>query len=310
MSQEFRDSPVRAPHWRWLRAIEVDAGGDRPSKILDGADGYAWIRRGLRLKRHFARLNNDPRRRRALLLRDADMYWAHSLWLAEKQPTRWGIEARVVAGETDEEIAAKLGTSAETVTAYVNVFFDIREKLHNVDYMLNVVMADAVVRGLQERQYDLLWKLIGYHGGPHALDAAISKFIPIARPATKDDVSGFFHDFAINSMKYKSAIAAATVPINTHTQLPLLDSFVKYVEIERTTENATKAHATIVENIGAMLSALPFKVGTKLDSKPLKMVPFDDGAAELKNEELMVVANGGVISTQSEIENLKFPGEQ
>lgn len=301
---------MRAPHWRWLRTVEVDSGGDRPSRILDGEDGYTWIRRALQLKRHFARLNNNTRRRRALLLRDRDLYWAHSMWLAEKQPTRWGIEARVVAGESDEEIAAKLGTSPEVVTAYVNVFFDIREKLHNVDYMLNVVMADAVVRGLQERQYDLLWKLMGYHGGPYALDAAISKFIPIARPSTKDDVSGFFHDFAINSMKYKSAVAAATVPINTHTQLPLLDSFVKYVEIERTTENASKAHATIVENIGAMLSALPFKVGTKLDSASLKMVPFDNGAAELKNEELMIVANGGVLDTQSEIEQLKFPGEQ
>lgn len=301
---------MRAPHWRWLRTIEVDSGEDRPSRVLDGEAGYTWIRRALQLKRHFARMNNNPRRRRALLLRDRELYWAHSMWLAEKQPTRWGIEARVVAGESDEEIAAKLGTAPEVVTAYVNVFFDIREKLHNVDYMLNVVMADAVVRGLQERQYDLLWKLMGYHGGPHALDAAISKFIPIARPSTKDDVSGFFHDFAINSMKYKSAVAAATVPINTHTQLPLLDSFVKYVEIERTTENASKAHATIVENIGAMLSALPFKVGTKLDSASLKMVPFDNGAAELKNEELMIVANGGVLDTQSEIEQLKFPGEQ
>lgn len=301
---------MRLPHWRWLRTIEVDSGGDRPSRVLDGEDGYTWIRRALQLKRHFARMNNNPRRRRALLLRDRELYWAHSMWLAEKQPTRWGIEARVVAGESDEEIAAKLGTSPEVVTAYVNVFFDIREKLRNVDYMLNVVMADAVVRGLQERQYDLLWKLMGYHGGPHALDASISKFIPIARPATKDDVSGFFHDFAINSMKYKSAVAAATVPINTHTQLPLLDSFVKYVEIERTTENASKAHATIVENIGAMLSALPFKVGTKLDSAPLKMVPFDNGAAELKNEELMIVANGGVLDAQPEIEQLKFPGEQ
>lgn len=304
-----RDNPIRAPHWRWLRAIEVDSGGDRPSRILDGEEGFAWIRRALRLKRRFARLDSNPRNRRALLIRDRALYWAHSMWLAEKQPTRWGIEARVVAGETDEEIAQKLGTDAEIISAYVSVFFDIREKLANSDYMLNVVMADAVVRGLQERQYDLLWKLIGYHGGPHSLDAAINKFVPIAKPATKDDVSGFFHDFAINSMKYKSAVAAATVPINTHTQLPLLEAFVKYVEIERTTENATKAHATIVENIGAMLSALPFKVGTKLDSASLKMLPFDDGAAELDNNELMIAASGSPLANQAEIENLKFPGE-
>jgi hypothetical protein len=151
---------------------------------------------------------------------------------------------------------------------------------------------------------------MGYHGGPHVLDAAINKFVSLGKPTSRDDVSGFLQDFAINSMKYKSAVAALTVQINTHTQLPLIDSFVKYVEIERTTENATKAHATIVENIGAMLSALPFKVGTKLDSEPLKMLPFDSGAAELRQDELMVLANGGVLQEQSEIENLRFPGEK
>jgi hypothetical protein len=122
-------------------------------------------------------------------------------------------------------------------------------------------------------------------------------------------VSGFFQDFAISAMKYKAAIATLTVQINTHTPLALIDSFVKYVEIERTTENATKAHSTIVENIGAMLSSLPFKVGTKLDSDTLKMLPFDNGAAELRNDELMVLSTGGALKNKQAIEDLHFPGE-
>jgi hypothetical protein len=110
-------------------------------------------------------------------------------------------------------------------------------------------------------------------------------------------------------MKYKAALAALTVQANTHTQLPLIDSFVKYVEIERTTENATKAQSTIVENIGAMLTSLPFRVGTKLDSEPIKMLPFDSGAAELNNAEMMVIATGGKLNNQQTIEQLNFPGD-
>ena len=310
MLQALKDNPRRAPHWRWLRAVELDAGGPRPSRVIDGPAGFEWIRRAIRLKRRFERSNNNPSNLRALLVRDADLFWAHSIWLDDRAPTRWGIEARVLADETDEEIAEKMGARPEVVSAYINVFFDVREKMQHPDYVINVILADAVTRGLQERHYDLLWKLMGYHGGPHVLDAAINKFVSLGKPTSRDDVSGFLQDFAINSMKYKSAVAALTVQINTHTQLPLIDSFVKYVEIERTTENATKAHATIVENIGAMLSALPFKVGTKLDSEPLKMLPFDSGAAELRQDELMVLANGGVLQEQSEIENLRFPGEK
>lgn len=58
-----------------------------------------------------------------------------------------------------------------------------------------------------------------------------------------------------------------------------------------------------------MLTSLSFHVGTKLDSEAVKMVPFDTGAAELNNNEMIVVASGGKLENQPAIENLRFPGE-
>jgi hypothetical protein len=304
-----KDNPRRAPHWRWLRAMQIDGGGPRASRKRDGEDGFTWIRRAVRLKRHYAQAGNRTEALYALMFRDNDLFWAHSIWADDKEPTRWGIEARVLAGETDEEIAEKVGTEPAVINSYINVFFDVRGKMRHTDYMINVVMANAVTRGLQERHYDLLWKLLGYHGGTHVLNAVINKFTHTERPDNPEGVSNFFQDFAVNAIKYKAAIAALTVQANTHTQLPLIDSYVKYVEIEKNTENASKAHNTIVDNIGAMLSALPFRVGTKLDSEPIKMLPFDTGAAELNNAEMMVVATGGKLEHQPTIENLRFPGE-
>ena len=108
-------------------------------------------------------------------------------------------------------------------------------------------------------------------------------------------------------MKYKAALSALTVQINTHTQLSLIDSFVKYVEIERTTENAAKAHTSIVDNIGEMLKAMPFRIGTKLDAEAIKVLPYDTNAAELKNDELMIVTSGGELTNQTAIQQLNFP---
>lgn len=309
IQNSFRDSPVRAPHWRWLRAIQIDGGGKRASKKRDGTDGFTWIRRALRLKRHFDLISNRPEAVYALHERDPELFWAHSMWVEDKAPVRWAIEAYILAGETDEQIAQRLGTEPGVIAAYANVFFDVRAKMHHIGYIVNVIMADAVSRGLQERQYDLLWKLLGFHGGSLALDSAINKFTPVNRPEKPEQVSGFFQDFAIGAMKYKSALATLTVQVNTGTQLPLIESFAKFVEIERTTESATKAQTSIVENIGAMLTSLPFRVGTKLDSEPIKMLPFDNGAAELNNNEMIVVATGGKLNDQSTIENLRFPGE-
>lgn len=303
----FWDNPDRPPHWRWLRAVQIDGGGLRASRNFDGPEGYTWIRKALRLKRHLERAGNNQNARHALMYRDRDLFWAHSMWLRDKAPTRWAIEARVLAGESNDEIANKLGTSSSVIGAYVNTFFDVREKLQNTDYVVNVVMADAVTRGLQERHYDLLWKLLGFRGGPHTLDAAINRCIDIPKPDSASGVSNFFQDLAVSSMKYKAAIASLSIPVNSHTQLPLIDSFVKYVEIEKNSDNATKAHATIVENIGAMLTALPFKVGTKLDSEAVKMLPYDNGAAELKSDEMMVLSVGGSLSNQETIQELRFP---
>lgn len=306
----FKGNPRRAPHWRWLRAAQIDAGGIKSSRIRDGEEGFAWIRRTLRLKRHYDRAGGNPENMYALMLRDSDLFWAHSIWLEDKAPTRWAIEARVIARETDEEIAEKVGTEPGVINAYVNAFFDVRGKLGNLEYVINVIMADAVTRGLQERHYDLLWKMMAFHGGPHVLDAVINKFIPLVKPDGPDGVAGFFQDSAINLMKYKASLAALTVQVNTHTQLPLIDSFVKYVEVERTTDNATKAQNSIIENIGAMLSAMPIKVGTKLDSASAKMLPFDANATELRSDEMLIIASGGTIDNAAEIQDLNFPGEQ
>jgi hypothetical protein len=171
-------------------------------------------------------------------------------------------------------------------------------------------MADAVTRGLQERHYDLLWKLLGYKGGPLVLDAVISRGSPVPRPDGVDGVGGFFQDLAISSMQYKAALASLTIQINTHTQLPLIESFVKYVEIERTTDNATKAQHSIIDNIGAMLAAMPVKVGTKLESATSKLLPYDNGSCELRGDEMLVVAGGGIIENSADIQNLHFPGDK
>jgi hypothetical protein len=309
MLHALKNNPRRSPHWRWLRAVEIDAGGPRASRAIDGADGFQWIRRVMRLKRRHAVAANKLSSLYALARTDTDLFWAHSIWADEKAPTRWAIEAYILAGASDEIIADKTGCEPGVITAYESVFFNVREKLQHSNYIVNVVMSEAVTRGLNERQYDLLWKMFGYQGGVHVLDAMINKFSTISRPQTADEVSTFFQESAINSMRHKAAVAALTVPINTHTQLPLLDSYVKYVEIERTTANTEKAHAGIVQNIGAMLTALPFKIGTKLDSEGDKMVPFDNSAAELRGDELMIVAAGGKLEHQKLLEDLRFPGE-
>jgi hypothetical protein len=309
MLKSCKDHSKRFPHWRWARACEIDAGGQKTTRQLDGPEGFTWIRRALRTKRHIERAAGRQDALYAAMLRDREMFWAHAIWAEDKNQTRWALEARVLAGESDEEIAEKLGSEPGIVNAFINVFFDVRPKLRHLDYVQTVIMGEAVTRGVQERHYDLLWKMMGLQGGPHVLDAVISRGPAVAKPTSADEVGTFLQDFAISTMKYKAALASVTIPINTHTQLPLIEAFVKYVEIERNSDNAMKAQTSIVDNIGMMLTNLPFKIGTKLDSEGAKMLPFDNGATELRSTEMMIIASGGQIESADELKNLNFPGE-
>lgn len=309
MLKSCKDHSKRFPHWRWARACEIDAGGHKPTRRLDGEEGFKWIRRALRTKRRIERAAGRQEMLYAAMIRDPEMFWAHTIWSEDKNQVRWAIEARVLADEPDEVIAEKLGSEPGIINAYINVFFDVRGKLRHMDYVQTVIMGDAVTRGLTERHYDLLWKMMALQGGPHVLDMMINRGPGVSKPNSADEVGLFLQDFAVNTMKYKAALAAVTIPVNTHTQLPLIEAFVKYVEIEKNSDNAMKAQNSIIDNIGMMLDNLPFKIGTKLDSEGAKMLPFDNGAAELRGNEMMIIAAGGTIDTTAELEKLNFPGE-
>lgn len=310
MLTSYLKNPSREPHWRWLRVLQIDKGGRRASRAADGPAGFTWIRRALRLKRRFDAAGGRDTALFGLMHEDENLLWAHAIWSDERKPTRWAIEALILAGASDEFIAQRLGSDPGVIEAYEAVFFNVRERLDQPLYVVNVVLGEAVARGVQERQYDLLWKLFAYHGGIHALDAIMQRAARIGKPTDPEQVPQFFQDFAVNTMKQKAAVATLTVPVNTHTQMQLIDSFVKYVEIEKNSKSAAEAHTSIVTNIGAMLSALPFKLGTKIDAVEEKMLPYDDNAAELRNDEMLIVAAGEELNNKEAIQNLKFPGEQ
>jgi hypothetical protein len=56
-----------------------------------------------------------------------------------------------------------------------------------------------------------------------------------------------------------------------------------------------------------MLKSLTFTVGTKLEANPIKVLPYDENAAELRSDELMTAAVGGRLLNDAEIQNLNFP---
>jgi hypothetical protein len=280
MLEAMAQNPCRLPDWRWLRAQDAAHGGPPATVRWDGPTSTTLIRRATRFYKALQLCDSDERQMK-LAEQTPIIFWAQYLYDQPEHPMRWSAEARILAGETDREIASRIGCGEEIIQIYEALFFNVRDKLNRKDYIFNVVLRGAVSRGLHEREKDLLWKLVAYTGGSYMLDAIINPLVNPHWVTNPDDISAFLQDVAINVIKKKAAIAALCVPINSQTEMKLIKALGKFVKIERSADRQGKATDQIIQGIGAMLDSLPFRVGStkaaKVQAGPLS--EYDQGAS-------------------------------
>jgi hypothetical protein len=149
-------------------------GQPAPRRWADG-----WVRRGRRFIHALRRPQegNGPRRPRAVQAIEQ----AYQLYSGPGSFQRGEVEARLLAGETFEEVAARCDSRVEAVEAYHALFFEVQGVLKAADYIANVVIGRRLHCGLTEEDVDLLLKCFAYCGGPLVLDGALLFF---RRPLT------------------------------------------------------------------------------------------------------------------------------
>jgi hypothetical protein len=110
---------------------------------------------------------------------------AHALYTTEAALwKRWEAEARLLAGQDDEAVAAACGLTAEGVQWYHALYFEVRPRLDARLYIHTVVLGRRVHAGLRADDYEMLLKLFGFELGPLAVDDLLRLFRdPPAAPA-------------------------------------------------------------------------------------------------------------------------------
>src|SRR4051812_48282352 len=98
-----RNNPFQPPHWRWILATQISDGQDDLKNYPDDASLASAVD-FLTSKKNKGGLQADPNLREALgLFEDAAC------------PLRWEIDARMVAGQSDTDVAAAVGCSSELI---------------------------------------------------------------------------------------------------------------------------------------------------------------------------------------------------
>ncbi len=156
---------------RYRRSIQLLGQRQRPSPRLDDPiteKAWAYFRE-LRLCR------SDAARER-LGQSHPDLAAAHEVYTSAQPLRRAELEARLLARQDDDAIAAKCALAPAAVRWYHDVFFDVRGALAADGYIYSMAIGPKIWTGLSLADQDVFLKALAYAQGPLVIDDILKYF--------------------------------------------------------------------------------------------------------------------------------------
>jgi hypothetical protein len=170
--------PLRPPDWRWQTALSIHGLVRHRRRRIRRADPE-WLAPLVGVAEV---LNPSGGRRRRTGMATPELIAAHRLYQSHS-PIRWELEARILAGQTDAEIAVSLAIPPAVIAVFEQSFFDVRDRLSAGDFILFGVVGYDPVAGFQEGDLRTLWAYFGYAAGPLFLELVMAVSQDLSLPA-------------------------------------------------------------------------------------------------------------------------------
>lgn len=289
------------PDWRWERARWLREHGKNLRK--GGED--PWVTLAVKFQRELAKADSFAAHDR-LGKKYPGVYWAWAHHSRPEQNTRWTIEAYLCADTPPAGISDRTGQHVETVAAYAHLFFDVMGRTRHRLFMMNEVLGRSIHYGLHERDYDLLWKLLGLLKGPLMLDLIVLGDDEPGQLTNYNQGSKSVNGMIRSSAEYLTWKTVRTTRVD-YNQEVILNFYAKLRDIEAKAESGASTASLLLSNVQAMMVNLGFQFGRPdRHGSPAFLSRHDDAAAEPRAGELLRLAMGDV-SCDEAIDNLKFP---
>lgn len=251
---KLSDLSTCIPNRRW-RIADAVVNGDAPRRLFRTViddDLKTAIRYVRSLQTNAGR---PPRGRREL---DA----ARTLWIDAGSMRTVELQARILAGQTDQEVASHLAISTEAIRWYVSLFYDVREWLKTPIKLIPAAIGEQVFAGITPSDTATIIKFVGYRFGPTVLESVLHLYcVGLSIPERLDSVSDaeLGHLYALVEAKAlvevltmsptTSLLAAArTLDGRQPTQWQqLADEVEEYRQTRRTVDTSASAWTTLTK---------------------------------------------------------------
>lgn len=305
MNADFAAAYNRSPDWKWKRASSIVEGTGIPATpYWDTDNGYNWIQRAVAFIES-SRREPNPVLNEELFILHGDIFTAHSIYTETEGYYRQELEAMILARVEREDLARRIDVPIAVITAYEELFFDVRSKLDTAEsYILHYVIGPEV-QNLKSNSYGALWKLFGYYEGPEILRAVISKTVNPQFCMTPDAVGARLNEDITGSFKIACAIAAKKEGCGNMGDKQLIQMFTKIMEVDKMEDlSSGSSKGQMAEHIAAILTTLGLTAG---GTRVYKAAVQPDKTAEPQFKELVDIALTGSSKDFESAQDFKFP---
>lgn len=174
--------------------------------------------------------------RAALRSRWPHLAQARAIYDANTVP-RWELEAYILSGESNEEVAARLGLSPRTVATYVLLFFDLRAYIAEPEWLIGKMFPGFTLK-FQDHQLREFWAWVGLWGGPILLRRHVAEFRAAWQPHSAPLLRVYLREDAPVSLNSQAFVASFLLPGNTKTVPIIFETHLGLIEAERESDPA------------------------------------------------------------------------
>jgi hypothetical protein len=136
---------------------------------------------------------------------------AYKVFVADG-PQRWEVETRLLAGQTDGQIAQRCGLTAEAVTWYESIFFNIRGSLGAWAYIRQHVIGAGIDCGFRNDELRAFWAWLTLSGQPLIIELLIDTFHRVRRPGEPPTLSLYLRPDADVAPRLQAFVASVVLP--------------------------------------------------------------------------------------------------
>jgi len=192
--------------------------------------------------------SNDPDRR--AILAALDIYENGGAVKSE-------IEARILASESDSDIAARFKLDAATIAAYEMFCFNVRESLRARDWILARVIGKTFHVG----DHAQIWRYFAYYGGPHVLELvlAVTRNQPFPSSVTAD----FRIDPVYEEARLRLIVRLNIAILQATTYAELIQLLKVYETAQATEQSRTDVPAILKDDLRKHREFLRFASRTR-----------------------------------------------